>query len=254
MHDTSFHFNKNYQGVDTSDNHIATNDRVKLDVSNNKYNFVTGTFTNPISFKNGDLLTLQVKINENCLDLSNNLNETLYIKLYSNFTVNTSVTYDIGPPFVEETDTYGNRFVNSQNSLSINGNVYFTGNLYKRFTTGTQNIDLDLRRTLYDKLWLSPPGINNSLYFDGGNVGIGTGDPKYLLDLVGNANISGGTIMRIPSGNTLQREKGTNGLMRFNNERNQYEAFLTTSNSETSVIGIHYRLINLIMMIIMISQ
>ena len=83
---------------------------------------------------------------------------------------------------------------NPSQKLDVNGNINFTGNLYKNGVLWNSSND-----------WVSS---SNGLYTNVGNVGIGTTNPSQKLDVIGNINFTGdlyqnGNVLTLSDSNSL---------------------------------------------------
>ena len=121
------------------------------------------------------------------LDVVGNANITGNTVLNGNLVVTSNLVVDTNTLYVDSvSNRVGIRTSVPGYELDVGGNVNFTGTLYQNgtpFSTGVSS------------QWTS--GVGNAfIYYNSGNVGIGTSLPLSLLDVNGNANISGNVLAR----------------------------------------------------------
>jgi hypothetical protein len=100
------------------------------------------------------------------------------------------VTQNVGQPntYINfESDISGNMTI--YGDLDVSGNINFAGNLYQN------GIPVDFSG---NSQWTTTSG---GIYYNSGNVGIGTSTPSSLLDVSGNATINGLTVGQGGGGN-----------------------------------------------------
>ncbi len=98
---------------------------------------------------------------------------------FNSFTGNTLSNYNQINRIVSQQANINNSIYNGTGNI-VSGNINFTGNIFKNGTL--------FNGSLGNNQWTTS-GAN--IYFNSGNVGIGTINPQYKLDVSGNANING---------------------------------------------------------------
>ena len=138
---------------------LDVDSKLKIDYSNNRVNFKLGTYTTPFFAVENNGTTMQFKLND----------PGTASGYYTSFHVSSSGD----PDFKIAGDKISmNNNLDVDGNIEVDGNINFTGNITKQ------------GNALVSSVWTE--GNNNHIYYDNGNVGIGTGDsPTEKLEVNG---------------------------------------------------------------------